>query len=173
MNADIKELLSWLDFTTEESYILETEGFNDFEDFVSTTKDELKSMIDGFYKRNYLAFTIPIKQRKLLYDILEWCGDFERRDMEAGINCPGEEITNGRCNFAALPMARERALIHNDTTHTGTEPYTGIYLEDGTIFTGKYEREHFQLLSREEMKSLKNARSRHSSAKTKGGKLEN
>ena len=45
-----------------------------------------------------------------------------------------------------------------------------IYLEDGTIFTGKYVREHFQLLSREEMESLKNSRSKHSSAKTKGGK---
>ena len=56
------------------------------------------------------------------------------------------------------------------TTHTGTAPYAGIYLEDGTIFIGKYEREHFQLLSREDMESLKNSRSRHSSANTKGGK---
>ena len=56
------------------------------------------------------------------------------------------------------------------TTHTSTAPSAGIYLKDGTIFTGKYERENFQLLSREEMGSLKNARSRHSSAKTKGGK---
>ena len=69
-----------------------------------------------------------------------------------------------------MSMSRERALVHNDTTHTGTAPSTGIYLEEETIFTGKYEREHFQLLSREEMESLKNARSRHSSAKTKGGK---
>ena len=65
-------------------------------------------------------------------------------------------------------MAREHALVRNDTTHSGTAPSTGIYLEDGTIFTGKYEREHLQLLSREEMESLKNARSRHGSAKTKG-----
>ena len=48
MDSDLKELLVWLDFTTEESYLLETEGFTDFEDFVSTTKDELKSIIDGF-----------------------------------------------------------------------------------------------------------------------------
>ena len=73
MDADLRELLYWLDFTTEESYLLETEGFNDFEDFVSTTNDDIKSTIDGFYKRHDLAFTIPIKQRKLLYDILEWC----------------------------------------------------------------------------------------------------
>ena len=106
MDADLKELLGWIDFTTKESYLLETEGFTDFEDFVSTTKDDLKSMIDGFYKRNDLAFTIPIKRLKLLYDILEWCGDFNRRDMEAVINSPDEEITNGHCAFAAMPMAR-------------------------------------------------------------------
>ena len=106
MEAELKELLGWLDFTTEESYPLETEGFNDFEDFVYTTKDELKSMIDGFYKRNDLAFTVPIKRRKFLYYILELCGDFDLRDMDAGINWPGEEINNGRCSFAAMPMAR-------------------------------------------------------------------
>ena len=53
------------------------------------------------------------------------------------------------------------------TNHTGTASSAGIYLEVGTIFTGKYGREHFQLLSREEMGSLKNARSKHSSATTK------
>ena len=92
MEADLNELLGWLDFTSEESELLEYEGFTDFEDFVSTTKDELKCMIDGFYKRDDLAFTIPIKQRKLLYDILEWCGDFDRRNMEAGINWSDEDI---------------------------------------------------------------------------------
>jgi len=58
------------------------------------------------------------------------------------------------------------------TTHTGTAPSNGIYLEDSTIFTGKYEREHFQLLSREEMDCLKNARSKHSSTKPKGGNMK-
>ena len=90
MDADLKELLGWLDFTTEESYLMKTEGFTDFEDFVSTTKDELKSMIDGFYKHNDLDFTITIKRRKLLYDILEWCGDFNLRDIEAGIKWTDE-----------------------------------------------------------------------------------
>ena len=47
-------------------------------------------MIDGFPKQDDLAFTIAIKQRKFLYDILEWCGDFNRRDMEEGINWPDE-----------------------------------------------------------------------------------
>ena len=56
------------------------------------------------------------------------------------------------------------------TTHTGTAPSAVVYLEDGTILTGKYEREHFQLLSSQEMESLKNACSQHSSANTKGGK---
>ena len=76
MDADLKEPLCWLDFTSEESKLLESEEFTDFEEFLSATKDELKSMIDGFYKQDDLAFTIPIKRRKLLYDILEWCGDF-------------------------------------------------------------------------------------------------
>ena len=56
------------------------------------------------------------------------------------------------------------------TTHIGTAPSAGIYLEDRTIFIGKYERENFQILSREEMESLNNARSRHGSANTKGVK---
>ena len=62
MDADLKKLLGWLDFTLEESEPLESEGFTDFEDFVSTTKDELKYMIDVFYKRDDLAFTIPNKR---------------------------------------------------------------------------------------------------------------
>ena len=48
MDADIHKRLGWLDFTSEEYELLESEGFTDFEDFVSTTKDELESMIDGF-----------------------------------------------------------------------------------------------------------------------------
>ena len=138
MDADLKELLGWLDFTSEESELLESEVFTDFEDFLFTAKDDLKSMIDVFYKRNDLAFIIQIKWRKLLYDILEWCGDFDRRDMEAGINWPSEAIINGHCGLTAIPTARECALVCNDTTQTGTAPSTGIYLEDVTIFTGKY-----------------------------------
>ena len=69
--------------------------------------------------------------------------------MEGGINCQGEEITNGHYDFAAMSMARERALVCNDTTHTDTAQSTGICLEDGTIFTDKYGGENFQLLSRE------------------------
>ena len=58
-----------------------------------------------------MDFTIPIKQRKLLYDILDWCGDFDFRDMEAGINWPDEEIVNGPSTFAAMSTARESALV--------------------------------------------------------------
>ena len=67
-------------------------------------------------------------------------------------------------------FGRNRNVSAMGTNHTVTTPSSGIYLEDGTIFTGKYEREHFQLLSSEEMDSHKNARSNHSSAKTNGGK---
>ena len=59
----------------------------------------------------WFSFTIPIKQRKLLYDILEWYGDFDRRDMEAGINLMDEEIVNEPSIFAAMSTARERALV--------------------------------------------------------------
>ena len=83
MDADLKEILGWIDFTSEESKPLKSEGFADFEDFAYTTKDELKSMIDGFYKQDDLAFTIPIKRCKLLYDILEWFSVLDRRYMEA------------------------------------------------------------------------------------------
>ena len=51
MDANPNELLGWLEFTSEEFELLESEGFTDFEDFESTTKDELKSMIDGFLQR--------------------------------------------------------------------------------------------------------------------------
>ena len=125
MDADLKELLGWLDFTSEESKLLESEGFTDFEDFVSTTKDELKSMIDGFYKRDDLAFTIPIKRRKLLYDILEWCGDFDRRDMEAGIHWSNEEIVDGPSAFSAMSTARERAFFHKRLKDKGGDDFIG------------------------------------------------
>ena len=82
MDADLKELLGCLGFNSEEYELLEYGVFTDFEYFVSTTKDELKSMIDGFYKLDDLAFTVTINQLKLLYDILEWCSDLDRRDMK-------------------------------------------------------------------------------------------
>ena len=130
MDTDLKELLGWIHFTSEESELLESEGFTYFEDFVSTSKDDLKSMIDGFYKQNDLASTIPIKRRKLLYDILEWCGDFDRRDMEARINWPDEEIVNGPSAFAAMSTARERALARKRLIDKGG---------DDVIVPGKFD----------------------------------
>ena len=70
MHADLNDFLVWLYFSLEESELLESEGFTDFEDFVFTTKYEIKSMIDGFYKQDDLVFAIPINRCKLLYDIL-------------------------------------------------------------------------------------------------------
>ena len=67
-------------------------------------------------------------------------------------------------------FGRNRNASAMGTTHKGTAPSAGIYLEESNIFTGKYRREHFQILSREEMESLKNSRSKHRSANTKGDK---
>ena len=123
----------------EESELLESEGFTDFEDFISTTKDELKSMIDGFYKRDDLAFTIPIKRRKLLYDILEWCGDFDRRNMEAGINWPDEEIVNGPSAFVSMSTSRERAVVHKRLRDKGDDNVIGPGKSDPTDYV-KWEK---------------------------------
>ena len=125
MYADLKELLGSLDSTSEESELLESEEFTDFEDFVFTTKDELKAMIYCFYKRDDLAFTIPINQRKLLYDILEWCSDFDRRDMEAGIKWPDGEIVNGPSDFAAMSTSMEFDLVHKRLRNEGGDDVIG------------------------------------------------
>ena len=66
-------------------------------------------------------------------------------------------------------FSRNRNVSEMGTTHTGTAPSAGIYIEDGTIFIGKHGLENFQLLSREETESPNNSCSKHSSAKTKGG----
>ena len=106
---------------------------------MSTTKDELKSMIDVFYKRNDLAFAIPIKRRKLLYDILEWCGDFDLRDMEAGINWTDEEIVNGPSAFAAMLTARERALVCKRLKYKGGDDVIGPGKFDPTDYVKQEE----------------------------------
>ena len=134
MDADLQELLGWLDFTSEKSELLEYEGFTDFENFVSTTKDELKSTIYGFYKQNNLAFTIPINWHKLLYDILEWCSDFDCRNMEAGINWPDEEFVNGPSDFAVISTTRERSLIHKRLRDKGDDDVIGL----GKIYPTDY-----------------------------------
>ena len=50
--------------------------------------------------------------------------------------------------FQSQQFGRNQEISATGTAHTGTAPSAGIYLEDSTIFTGKYGREHFQLLSR-------------------------
>ena len=87
-------------------------------------------MIYVFYKHNDLDFTIPIKQCKLLYDILEWCGDFDHRDVEAGINWPDEEIVNGPSVFPAMSTARDRALVRKRLKDKGG---------DDVISPGKFD----------------------------------
>ena len=139
MEPDFNEFLGWLDFTSEESYILESEGLTDFEDFLSTTKDDLKSMIDGFYEQDDLAFTTPIKRRKLLYDILEWYGDVDRRDMEAGINWSDEEIVAGPSDFAATSTAREISFIHKRLRDKGVDDVIGPGKFEPTDY-GKWEK---------------------------------
>ena len=69
--------------------------------------------------------------------------------------------------FQSQQFGSNQNISAMGSTHTGTAPYSGIYLEVGSIFTGKYGNGHFKLLSREEMESLKNARSKHSNANTK------
>ena len=48
---------------------------------------------------------------------------------------PVSQIQQFGCNLNVIAMSK---------THTGTAPSAGIYLEEGTIFTGKYERENLQ-----------------------------
>ena len=86
MDDALMQLLEWLYFTVEEINQIEAEGFQDFDDFVSTTQEELKSMVDGFYKRSDVDVTIPMKRRKLLYDVHHWCLDFDRRSMDVALH---------------------------------------------------------------------------------------
>jgi hypothetical protein len=125
MDLELTSLLTWLDFSEDEIALLTDEGFEAFDDFLSTTKEEFKSMIDGFYKRNDLGFVIPMKRRKLLYDILEWCGDFDRRGMEVGLNWPGEEIETEDSASYAMAVARERAMVRKRLKDKGADEVQG------------------------------------------------
>ena len=96
-------------------------------------------MINGFYKHNYLALTIPIKQRKLLYDILEWCSDFNRRNMEAGINWSDEEIFDGPSAFSVMSTARESAFVRKRLRDKGGDNVIGPGKFDPTDYV-KWEK---------------------------------
>lgn len=125
MELELTQLLTWLDFSEDKIELLTEEGFDAFDDFLSTTKEELKSMIDGFYKRNDLGFVIPIKRRKLLYDMLEWCGDFDRHGMEVGLNWPGEEIESAVDASYTMAVARERAMVRKRLKDKGADEVQG------------------------------------------------
>ena len=111
MDVDLHQMLEWLAFEDDEINQLEEEGFITFEDFVQTSQEELKSMVDGFYRRTDININIPIKRRKTLYDFCNWCQDFDRRDMDAGLNWPGEEINDEDDATDAMYTARERAVV--------------------------------------------------------------
>ena len=96
-------------------------------------------MIDGFYTREYLDFAIPIKQRKLLYDILEWCSDFNRRNMEAGINWSDEEIFDGPSAFSVMSTARESAFVRKRLRDKGGDNVIGPGKFDPTDYV-KWEK---------------------------------
>ena len=66
------------------------EEFTDFEDFLSTTYEELDYILSGFTKRQSNPIPIPIKRRKLLHDLRNWSGDFDLRGMETATAWPGE-----------------------------------------------------------------------------------
>ena len=86
-----------------------------------------------------MDFTIPIKRCKLLYDILEWCSDFDCRDKQAGIKCPDEEIVNGPSAFAAMSTYRERAFIHKRLRDKGGDDVIGPVKLDSTDYV-KWEK---------------------------------
>ena len=83
------------------------EAFNDFEDFLSTTHEELDLMPIGFMKLSVAPITIPIKSGKLIHDLRSWRGDFDHRGMESATAWPGEEVVNADDAFAAMKLARD------------------------------------------------------------------
>ena len=68
------------------------EAFADFEDLLSTTHEEMDSMLSSFMKRQADPTTIPIKRRKLLHELRNWTGEFYCRGTETAKTWPGEEI---------------------------------------------------------------------------------
>ena len=60
-------------------------------------------------KRQNNPITIPIKRRKLLHDLRNWSGDFDRCGTETATTCPGEEINTEEDAFAAVKLALDQA----------------------------------------------------------------
>ena len=109
MDDDAKELLTFLGFADDEHELMAEEAFTYFQDFLSTTHEELDSMISGFIKRQNYPIVITIKRWKLLHDLRNWSGDFDRRGTETATTCPGEEINTEEDAFAAVKLALDRA----------------------------------------------------------------
>ena len=72
------------------------EAFADFEDFFSTTHEELDSMLSSFMKHQADLIMIPIKRRKLIHKLSNWSGDFDSRGMETATTWPVEETDDRR-----------------------------------------------------------------------------
>jgi len=125
MDAELRQLFEWLNFEEPEIDLLEAEGFTDFDDLVSTTPKEVKSMLDGFNRRSDVEINIPIKRSKLLYDMLHWSCDFDRRSMDTGLNWPNEEINDAQAAFDAMYVARERAVVRQRNKDRSSEDVQG------------------------------------------------
>ena len=92
MDDYFEEQLTFLGFADDEHELMAEEAFTYFQDFLSTTHEELDSMISGFIKRQNYPIAITIKRWKLLHDLRNWSGDFYCRGMETATTWPGEEI---------------------------------------------------------------------------------
>ena len=64
-------------------------------------------MISGFMKRQNYPITIHINRRKLLCDLRNWSGNFDRPGMETANTWPGEEINTEEDSFAAMKLDRD------------------------------------------------------------------
>ena len=118
MDEQFEELLGFLGFTDAERERMEDEAFADFEDFLSTTHEELDSMLSSFMKGQVDPITIPIKRRKLLHNLRNWSGDFDRRGREIATTWPVEEIEDKDDAFAAMKVAIERATYRKALKET-------------------------------------------------------
>ena len=89
MDDDFEQLLTLLGFTDNEHELMSEESFTDFENFLSTTHEDLDSMLNGFMNFQNDPITIPIKRWELVHDLRNWSGNFDRRGMEIATTWPG------------------------------------------------------------------------------------
>ena len=65
-------------------------------------------------------------------------------------------------------FSRGRQVSAIGTTHVGQAPEHGVYLADGTIYTGKYEGNDYHALSKDDKDALRQARSNHKAGGSNG-----